>query len=182
MCHGPRLISLLYYQCLMYSYTSLNFYALIFKDRRRWYYEEKYIKIHEGSLIYLHARTEQPQARISGQLQNPGMLESKLSNTVCYKLQEQMKMPVLLMYPVQIIVATPFCPCSNKIQTHLTLQLHQSRYKQEFQTVSSFVVYSVSRWKPSFLPKANAKCYCLMPSLRWGVTLFSKAKLWLLYE
>lgn len=53
------------------------------------------------------------------------MLESKLSNAVCHELQEQMKMPVMLMYPVQIIVATPFRHCQNKMQTHLTLQFHQ---------------------------------------------------------
>lgn len=182
MFHWARLISLLYYQCLVYSYTSLNFCALTFKNRRRWYYEEKCIKIHEGSLTYLHARTEQPHARILGRLQNPGMLESKLSNTICHELQEQIKMPVMLMYPVQIIVATPFRHCRNKMQMRLTLQFHQSRYKQEFQTVSSFVLYSVSRWKASFLAKANAKCYRLMSSLWWGVTLFSKVELWPLYE
>lgn len=58
---------------------------------------KKYIKIHEGSLTYLHVRAEQPHARILGQLQNPGMLESKLSNTVCHELQEQIKMPLMLM-------------------------------------------------------------------------------------
>lgn len=119
MFHGPRFISLLYYRCLVYSYTSLNFYALIFKNGKRWYCERKYTKIHEGSLTHLHVRAEQPHARILGQLQNPGMLESKLSNTVCHKLQEQIKMLAMLMYPVQIIVASLLlivkikCKCSS---------------------------------------------------------------------
>lgn len=109
------------------------------------------LKMEKGGIIreniskYMHARAEQPHERILDQLQNPGMLESKLSNTVCHKFQEQIKMPLMLMYPVQIIVATPFHHCQNKMQMHLTLQFHQSRYKQEFQTVSSFVVHSVSR-------------------------------------
>lgn len=104
----------------------------MFKNGKRWYCEGKYIKIHERSLTYLHARAEQPHARILGQLQNPGVLESKLSNTVCHALQEQIKMPAMLMYPVQIIAASPFSHCQNKMQMQLTLQFHQSRYKSEF--------------------------------------------------
>lgn len=77
----------------------------------------------------MHARAEEPHARILGQLQNPGMLESKLSNTVCHKWQEQIKMPVLLTYPAQSTVASSFCPCQNKMQMQLTLQFHQARYK-----------------------------------------------------
>lgn len=83
---------------------------------------ENISKIREGSLTYLHAR-------ILGQLQNPGLLESKLSNTVCHELQEQIKMPVMLTYPAQSTVASSFCRCQNKMQMQLTLQFHQARYK-----------------------------------------------------
>lgn len=156
MFHGSKFICLLYYWCLVYSYESLNFYALlIFKNGKRWYCEGKYIKrfshackmLMPCSCSCLHARAESC-ASILDQLQKLGMVVFRnLSFQIKYATNCKIKWKCLLLFmcmcPLQTTVASPFSHCQNNMQMQLTLQFHHSRYKNFKQLQVLWYIVSV---------------------------------------